>query len=217
MQALKDIQVLIWDFDKTFYKDIPELSLDIREAEYKTIMLHTGWDRDKTISEFNKIYPALFQSATKSVAELCGITTKTAAIESENYFDRTKYLKRDDQLTSLFTKLKDFRHLMLVNGIQEKTKESLKVLGLAPEQFEEIITSEVVGENKPSEKGFRYILEKTKLPPEQHLMIGDRELVDLVPAKKLGMHTCLVWSDKTESDVADVILPDVYAVRQLFA
>ena len=148
------------------------------------------------------------------MAKLSGIATPTAAVECENYFDRKKYLKRDERLVELLAKLKNFRHFMLVNGIKAKAHEALVTLGLDLTQFEEIVTSEVVGENKPSEKGFQYILEKTKLPPEQHLMIGDRELVDLAPAKKLGMHTCLVWSDKTESDVADIILPTVYEVER---
>ena len=57
-------------------------------------------------------------------------------------------------------------------------------------------------------------MKKTGLPPEAHLMIGDRELVDLAPAKNLGMHTCLVWSDK-KSTIADATLLTVYDVAAM--
>jgi FMN phosphatase YigB (HAD superfamily) len=46
-------------------------------------------------------------------------------------------------------------------------------------------------------------------------MIGDREAVDLVPAKAVGMHTCLVWSE-IKSTIADITLPDVYRVADIF-
>ena len=57
-------------------------------------------------------------------------------------------------------------------------------------------------------------MDTTGLPPEAHVMIGDRELVDLKPAKTLGIKTCLVWSD-VPSDVADVTLSTVYDVPSM--
>jgi len=79
-----------------------------------------------------------------------------------------------------------------------------------------MVTSETVGTTKPHEAGFRYILAKTKLPPAQHLMIGDREAVDIVPAKKLGMKTCLVWS-QVQSQIADITLPTVYDLGKVLS
>lgn len=207
-RRFKNVKVLIWDFDGTLYQWIPKLRQEVREAEYRTIMNHTGWSREKTNAEFIKLHEKT-PSATETVARLCGIPTSQAAIEGEQYIDRSKYLHKDIQLIQLFDQLLRFSHYLLVNGIQSVTRESLKLLGIEPGIFSEIVTSEVVGENKPSEKGFRYILEKTKLPPHQHLMIGDREKVDLEPAKKLGIKTCLVWSD-TPGRIADVTLSSVY-------
>jgi len=135
-------------------------------------------------------------------------------VYGERYINRKKYLRKDKKLIKLFTKLHNKTHYMLVNGVQKSTLESLRVLGLSTDQFTEIITSEIVGENKPSQKGFRYILEKTKLPPASHLMIGDRDAVDLAPARALGMRTCLVWLD-TSGDHADVTLPTVYDISDV--
>lgn len=215
MQKIKHIKVLIWDLDGTLYRPIPAMLTDREESAYRVIINHTGWTREKTINEFRKIYPKYTPSITKACALLANIPLPQAAYENELYKNRKKYLKSDPQLQHLFLKLTNFTHFMLVNGIQEKTREALSILGLSVVIFREIVTSEVVGENKPSEKGFRYILEKTQLRPEQHLMIGDRELVDLAPAKKLGMKTCLVWSDKASSDFTDIVLPTVYQVQNL--
>ena len=209
------VQVLIWDFDGTFYRPNPELFHAVRESEYRTIMEHNSWNREKTVKEFNKYYKKITPSATQTVAHLCSMTTTEAARIMESYFDRREYLQRDEQLIELFTKLKKFRHYILANGTNLRIKETLVSLGLTVRTFQEIVTSEQAGENKPSDKGFRYIMGKTGLPAAAHLMIGDREAVDLIPAKKLGMHTCLVWSE-VKSKIADVTFADVYEVGTLF-
>ncbi|MCX6792378.1 MAG: HAD family hydrolase [Candidatus Gottesmanbacteria bacterium] len=214
---MKDtIRVCIWDFDGTLYKPNPDLFRDVRESEYRAIMKHTGWTREKTIEEFHTLHKVTIQSATAVVSKLCNIPIAAAARESEKYFDRRKYIHRDTRLIGMFGKLKHFRHFIFANGVIAHHKETLELLGIPPSTFEEFVTSETVGVTKPDPAGFVYIMKKTGLPPNAHLMIGDRELVDLVPAKALGMHTCLVWSD-TPSAIADVTLPTVYNVATLFA
>lgn len=210
----KNIHVLIWDFDGTLYRASDALNVAIIEADYALIMRHTGWDKAKTIEEFHKIYKVKTPSNTETAALLAGISVKDAAIECELYKDRRPFLSRDQQLIEMFTRLSGYIHYFLVNGIQEKVKESLVVLGVSADIFVETVTAEVVGVNKPQLDGFKYILEKTGLSPSAHLMIGDREAVDLVPAKSLGMKTCLVWSE-VKSVVADVTLPTVYALTDV--
>lgn len=208
------VRVLIWDFDGTLYRPNPDLFGEVRESEYRAIMHHTGWNREKTIEEFHKLHKVTIQSATLVVARLCNISTAAAAVEAEKYFDRRKYIHRDDRLIELFQKLKRFRQYILANGVIARHKEALAVLGVPLDTFEEDVTAETVGVTKPDPAGFLYIAEKTGLPAAAHLMIGDRELVDLLPAKTLGMHTCLVWSD-VKSTVADVTVPSVYDVAGL--
>lgn len=196
MTKLSGIKVLIWDFDGTFYKPNPALFAAVREAEYKTIIAHTGWTKQQAAEAFERLHKKVYPSATETVGRIVGISTAEAATEMENYFDRRDFLARDTRLIELFQKLKDYRHIILANGVIRHHKETLKVLGIPSETFELFVTSEVVGFTKPHPEGFQYILNYTKLPPASHLMIGDREAVDLAPAQALGMHTCLVWSDK---------------------
>ncbi len=214
--TFRNVKVLIWDFDGTLYKPNAELFAAVREGEYKAIMDLTGWSREKTVEEFHKLHKVTIQSATAVIAKLCHISIPEAAVASEKRFDRRDYVHRDEKLIAMFQHLKNFRHFILANGVKQYHIETLKVLGIAPEIFEEIVTSETIGVTKPDDKGFRYIMKKTGLPPAAHLMVGDRELVDLAPAKKLGMHTCLVWNE-TKSAFADVTLPTVYDVATLFS
>ncbi|MEK7165447.1 MAG: HAD family hydrolase [Patescibacteria group bacterium] len=215
ISGFNKIAVLIWDFDGTFYKPLPKLWHDVRIAEFRVIMAHTGWDQNKAEIEFEKLYKHRFDSATQTSAFLSNISIAEAAVEMERFFDRRNYLKKDPRLVRLFEKLRHFRHFTLANGVIARHIETFKILGLAPQIFEEMVTSETVGFTKPNPQGFQYILDKTKLPPSSHLMIGDREIVDLVPAKKLGMKTCLVWSDK-KSVIADITLKTVYELSSLF-
>ncbi|MEK9143336.1 MAG: HAD family hydrolase [Patescibacteria group bacterium] len=209
MTKLSGIKILIWDFDGTLFKPNENFFAAVREAEFQVLSKHTGWDRNKTEEEFKKVYKVLYPSATQTIGILSGITTAQAAQEMEDLFDRRNFVARDEKLISLFSHLKRYRHIMFGNGIIAKHKETLPVLGIAPETFELYVTSEIVGKTKPSPDGFQYILNYTKLPASAHLMIGDRDLVDLAPAKALGMKTCFVWND-TKSIHADVTLPQIY-------
>jgi HAD superfamily hydrolase (TIGR01549 family) len=211
---LSGIHVIIWDLDNTLYKRNPELQKDLREAEISVICAHTGWSRQKSLTEFDNIHTSVFISATEASAHLSHIPISQAAKECELYFERIKFLHRDEQLITLFQKLSFYDHYILTNGVIEQTEKAIHALGLSPTQFKEIVTSEQTGVNKPNAAGFLYIMGKTGKPAQEHLMIGDRDLVDIEPAKKLGMKTCFVWG---ESIVADISVKTVYDVENIFA
>lgn len=211
-----NVKVLIWDFDGTLYRQQPALLEQIRESEYRVIMEKMDWTHEKAVEAFGKVYNIITPSGTQSVAIITGISMKDAAIETTRYVDYSHYLIPDSKLGALFETLKHFRHLMLVNGTQASVSKGLALLHVDPTIFEEIVTSEIVGETKPSKKGFEYIMEKTGLPASAHLMIGDREFVDLAPAKALGMKTCLVWTDGS-STVASATVSTVYEIVDMLA
>ncbi len=210
------VNVLIWDVDGTLYPFTEGTSQAVLESAYLVIERYTAWPRHKTIEEFEKVHNRVTLSQTEAVAIICSIPIAQAAKETDHHFNRTQYVKRDDKLIALFEQFRGFRHFILGNGAQKTILEGLTVLGLSASVFDEIVTSETVGVNKPKDNGFRYIMEKTGLPPAQHLMIGDREKVDLVPAHALGMKTCLVWSLKPGM-IADITLPSVYELAQILS
>lgn len=218
--ALSDVKTIIWDFDGTFYPQNEAVSAAMEEGQYRTIMRRMGWTHEKAKEEFWKIYPSRTTSGNTAVGLICGITTSVASVENEDGFDRLAFIKKDSRLVELFDHLIGFRHFILGNGVKANLEKTLIGLGIE-DSFEEIVTSETVGANKPDPAGFVYIMKKTGLPPAAHLMVGDREVVDLAPAKKLGMHTCLVtWGEgfeelpKTKESV-DIAVPTVYDVPNI--
>ncbi len=212
---LGQIKVLVWDVDGTLYRATEASFRVVREAEYQVIMHHTGWNRERTMAEFNKIYRVQTPSGTKTVVILSGITASQAAIECEWYFDRTQFVKRDRRLTQMFEKLQDKKHIVFSNSDKSKLVKALQQMGLGEKIFTRIITPEDTQVLKPDLVGFKYVLEHTGEPAEAHLMIGDRVSTDVIPAKKVGMHTCLVWPTEP-GDAADITLPTVYDVGSLF-
>jgi HAD superfamily hydrolase (TIGR01549 family) len=215
MKHFSDILVCIWDIDGTLYPLTPAMSQEILEAAYQIIQEHMGWDRAKTLVEFKKVHHVITPSSTEAAAMICHMDTAIVAQKTDAYFNRLRYVKRDPKLITLFEQLSGYQHYLLGNGYRKYISQALDLLGIGSGIFKEIVTSEIVGVNKPEENGFRYILDKTGLPPWQHLMIGDREKVDLAPARALGMKTCLVWST-TKSNVADCTVDSVYDVALLF-
>jgi HAD superfamily hydrolase (TIGR01549 family) len=189
---LKHIKTIIWDFDGTFYPQNPAVTHAMEEGQYQTIMRHTGMTYDQAKEAFWKVYPSQTTSGNAAVGIICKIPTAQAAVENEQGFKRIDFIPKDHTLPTLFAKLKKYRHVILGNGVKKQLEETIAAIGLPADTFEEIVTSEAVGANKPDPAGFVYIMQKTGGKPEEYLMVGDREVVDLVPAKKLGMHTCLV-------------------------
>ncbi len=210
---LDDIQVIIWDVDGTLY-ETHDLSHEVYVSAYKAIEEVMHWPEAKCIEEFEKVHEKITLSATEAVAMICNLTTAQSAVLTDKYLDRMRFISHDDKLIALFGELNGFSHYILGNGSKDRIIEGLRGLGLDPAIFKEIVTSELVGVNKPKDDGFRYIAEKSGLPYANHLMVGDRDRVDLIPAKALGMKTALVWSIKP-STVADITLPTVYELSQV--
>lgn len=208
---LLGIKVILWDFDGTFYRLNDTIWQDMYEAQFRVIMDHTGWTHEKSVEEHAKLYKKVYQSGTETSATLAGITVAQAVLETEKYYDRCKYVIFDEKLVSMFQKLTRFRHLMFVNGKQSQEEKAIEKLGLPLSTFEKWITPEMTGTVKPDPRHTQAALDYTGLPPDQHLIVGDREQVDLVAGHELGMKTCLV-NVVALSDIADVILPQVYDV-----
>lgn len=211
---MANIQVFVWDFDGTFYRPNEQLFASVRKAEIRVISEHLRVPYEEAEKRFYTVYKRQTASATEAVAGIVGIPTSQAACEMEEYYDRRTYLAYDARLVALFASLSKQQHIILANGIRQKIRESLEVLGVPVALFIDIVTSEIVGVNKPHLAGYEYVLTRTGIPADRHCMVGDRPVVDLEPAKKIGMKTCLVWSEDTYPYV-DVTVPDVYTVGSL--
>ncbi|MFH0864503.1 MAG: HAD family hydrolase [Candidatus Gottesmanbacteria bacterium] len=213
-QRFKDVKVIAWDIDTTLYKTIPELSIKLKNgcieeiSKLKNIPLSEAdvlfhKEREKWGSTFLAFMSLGWKNleAVKKIEEV------------EKKINKYSYIKYDPELKEVFAKLHSFRHFILRNGTKNSTLKLLNLLGVNPDIFEKMITTEDCLLPKPDLAPFKMLLEITGLPAEQHVYIGDRERVDIEPAKKLGMKTILVWG---KSALADISLPTVYDVPSVF-
>lgn len=206
--------IFIWDIDGTLYRPQDGLHTSIRSAEIRTIADHLSVPYTEASRMFYEVYKKVTPSGTQAAAEISGITVSEAARYMDTLYDRTKYLCHDEELVRVFERLRSARHFVLSNGGKAGIVKMLNDIGLGSRRFEEIVTSEVVGENKPGLAGFRYILAVTGRDPGVHIMVGDREEVDIKPAHACGMRSVLVWAGQGVTTEATYIAETVYHVPE---
>lgn len=208
---LKQIQVLVWDFDGTFYQSIPEMNALIHERVFELIAQNKGVSVEEAEGIYKQMYSEL-HSATK-VLIACGVDELYALSGQWSEDTRLNFLVADPKLVAMFDQLpRGLRYLIHTNGTREATQKKLAALGLDPAVFAIISCPTDYGKVKPDPSVFAAILERTGLPAGAHLYIGDRDKTDLEPARELGIHTCLVWG---ESEIADISLGSVYDVEKI--
>jgi putative hydrolase of the HAD superfamily len=206
-----DVRVLLWDLDGTLYKSVPELDAERWRVDVGVITKIFKIPYEKA---YNKLIAAKkkYKSITKSMSIL-GCGSPIAILKQvEPRINRARYLSYDLRLVRLFNKLVGYRHFIFSNILTNCIPPVLRKLGLKLSTFESFITTQETDLIKPDINFFKYALSVTGFSPSQHLVIGDRVEVDLLPAKKLGMKTCLVWG---KSDLVDVSLPDVYSLGNI--
>lgn len=207
------IKILIWDFDGTLYKLTPAITADLRRAQYQVIAGHIGWTPDFAEKKFNELYRVRYDSSAQTVAVLSHLPVEQVGLEIETLHNRLDFIKRDERLVRMFGELKGYVHFLFTNGSRTKVLPALEKLGLSEQMFAGMVCVDTVGTVKPDPAGFNWIMAKTGLPAPEHCMIGDREEVDIIPAKKLGMKTIRVWS--VSSPNADGSAETVYEVPDM--
>jgi len=81
--------------------------------------------------------------------------------------------------------------ILISDGIAIKQYEKLIRMELL-QYFKEVFISEEIGLEKPNVDFYKKCLNMTGVIPSEALYVGDRLDHDIIPAKKLGMHTVLV-------------------------
>lgn len=213
-QDFKNIKVLVWDLDGTLYKSLPELGQAMHGAFIKILQEHKNLSHEeaaKLLEETKKIH----KGNTKSLSAL-GCGDRVSLIRRiESLVNKASFLKIDQKLQSVFQELHSFQHVLLSDTTHKTIVAELEALGLSHTIFNFIIGVDDMGTTKPDLSFFKSALNQTKLPAKDHLMIGDRVEIDLLPAKQLSMKTCLVWDTNNYKEV-DFSLSTVYDVVKLF-
>lgn len=209
-KMLENIKVIGWDVDQTLYKDTKKSKSYFNNEIYKKVAKRYNVSLKKAKEIYTKKYKEI-GSNTKAFIEL-DIGGKEGILEMLANTDYKKFLTKDKKLIQMFERLKSYRHIITTNNTHKGVTNILNTLGVPKETFEAIITAEDTINSKPHPESFEKILELTGAKPEECVYIGDRDEMDIIPAKQLGMKTILVWG---KSKIADISLPSVYEVVKL--
>ena len=101
--------------------------------------------------------------------------------------------------TLIYLKSKGYHLGIISNGITIKQWEKLIRLGLH-HFFDEVITSEEAGVEKPDKKIFQKSLDRMGCKAEKSIMIGNKFSEDIIGALNAGMYAILVNSQLTEDE-----------------
>jgi len=152
--------------------------------------------------EWLQAYRALYPSTTASIQNM--------GIPLQLFYSYLNKLEFDHRLcTAVCAKnaIIELKKLMISIGLLTNAPRTLclKILdaaGIDASYFDSIVAGDDVEEPKPSVEPFVRILSLLEISGKEAIMVGDREDVDLKPAKQMGMTTILIGT-KNITKIAD--------------
>jgi len=103
----------------------------------------------------------------------------------------------DTMSTLIYLKKRDYQMGVISNGLTIKQWEKLIRLGLH-HFFDEVVTSQEAGSEKPDREIFQLALERMGCKAEESVMVGNKFSEDILGATKSGMSAILVNSKLNE-------------------
>ena len=201
------IKNLIFDLDNTLY-DFSK----VWKISNKLVFEYLEYDKLTTYEEFFKLYKSVNNKLVKEVLKgnlkIIELRNKRLMLTLEQfgvnlteedckfYYDKQfefilALIEPDEEVNNWIDKNRDkYKMIILTNGKSKEQRMKLKKLGL-----ENIFKLYISGEthiSKPKDKAFINVLESEGLLADETMMIGDSLYHDILPAKKLGLKTCLV-------------------------
>lgn len=215
---IKKIKIITWDLDGTLYPANPDFSKEIERKKIEAVALHLDCSAIEAQKNFDAEYSTI-KSHTKTLDAL-GIDGSNFFIELWREIALNQYIQKNPDLVSTFRQLAPLPQAILTNSnSKESIKEKLNLIGLDSSDFSFIMSSVDAGYIKPDPRIFKALIQKAQtlstapISPEEILYVGDREKVDIIPAKEQGIRTCIVG--KT-SRIADLSATDAEEVCGYF-
>ena len=166
----------------------------------------------KIIKEKGSNYPKHFDLLLKRLKIRNPARFVAAAVGA--YHDTKASIQPFPDVPSTLLELKDIGYRLFVasNGLAVKQWDKLARLRIAL-YFEDVFVSEEIGSEK-GQKFYKSMLKRIKAKPDECVMIGDREDMDIKPAKKVGIHTIRVLRGKYKKapTKADATIKDFRAL-----
>jgi FMN phosphatase YigB (HAD superfamily) len=202
----------VWfDFAGTLYRETPKFIAVHDALRYETYAQVTGInDMERAKSEFQKAYEQHHSNAAVfvSLGKPKDFWPKTVA-----EMDFSAVLKPDMDVVNTIAELGKIVPVSLMGGLnRQKAMAVLDLLEIPKELFTHILASDQFPEPKPALGAFRMLIETSGLPAHDSLYIGDRINVDILPAKKVGLQTGLIYSQSDEADYCFDSFPGILSL-----
>lgn len=197
-----DLDRTLWDFDTNSEETF-------REIFYKYNLSDRGIDSfEEFLTVYNKHNLVLWDFYRKGTIEKEALNIRRFSLTLCDYGISDDLLSSNmaaDYVTMSPTKTNLFPHVIdileylspkyklhiITNGFEEVQYKKIRYSGLM-KYFNEVITSEDAGAMKPDLHIFNYAFQRTGALPEESLMIGDDEAVDIAGAHGAGIDQILV-------------------------
>lgn len=190
----------VWfDMDGTLTVHTPEFDEVHNALRYKAYSDVIGRPVDDALAmEFEELYKKY--ASNSAVFTSLG---KPSNFWMQYYatIDQDKYYEPIPDVYETVDKLRKIVPVSLFTNDQlSNASKTLAVVGVDMSWFTHVVSGDDIANRKPALDGFHLMIERSGIPAEQILYVGDRIGVDIVPAKAVGMLSCLVYSQSPEAD-----------------
>ena len=214
-------QAVFFDMDDTLY-DTSGFASIARRAAVKS-MVHNGLQCSEEegyehlmeiVREKGSNYSKHFNILTNDIN---GSEDPLIIVNGIITYHNTKFamlkLQPDSFAILLYLKSKGYKVGLITNGKEFKQWEKLIRLGLYP-FFDEIVTSESVGVEKPDAKIYQIAMDRLNVTKGTSIMVGNNFDVDIMGAYNAGMQSMIINSKLTDEQNKKLEQLN-YQVRQL--
>ena len=215
------IQAVFFDMDDTLY-DTSGFASIARRAAVKS-MVHNGLQCSEEegyehlmeiVREKGSNYSKHFNILTNDIN---GSEDPLIIVNGIITYHNTKFamlkLQPDSFAILLYLKSKGYKVGLITKGKEFKQWEKLIRLGLYP-FFDEIVTSESVGVEKPDAKIYQIAMDRLNVTKGTSIMVGNNFDVDIMGAYNAGMQSMIINSKLTDEQNKKLEQLN-YQVRQL--
>lgn len=196
---------ILFDIDDTLFPSTEFSALARKNALTAMIRLGIGKDHETLSSTLDSIIEEKGSNYPKHFDELCarlGVErpARYVAAAVAAYHDTKTSIQPFPKVPLTLLKLKEQGCTLFVatNGTSIKQWDKLIRLGIVL-YFDRVFVSEDIGRTKDKEF-FREVLKRLGARPSECVMVGDREDIDIEPAKSVGLITVRVLKGR-DADV----------------
>ena len=226
MHVFSTIRCVTFDLDDTLWPCEPTIS-NAEQALYSWLKVHyprvtqrySLEDLQARRAAYGKAHPELAHNVTElrrqSLAELTKEFNYSSQMAEDGLALFRKFRNKVNFFDDAFTTIDQLKNHFKIGAITNGNAD-LDVIGVS-EKFNFVVTAEMAGAAKPSEKIFQYAQNQVQLESHEMVFVGDHPDVDMLGARQSGWRT--IWFNPNKVQELDGVKPDaeIQQLSQLLA